>query len=116
MNNVRYMKNLPSVIKVKEDVNSGFHDELELNIETDIYENIVNGERKYAVTAEFYYFNKEWFDIIKNSCLNCKNIDWYCEEYGWGGSTKVYECKKTSYHNLSSFPFKNTKCKKFLLY
>lgn len=47
------------------------------------------------------------------SCLNCINLNKYYEDdfYQWI-HVASYECKVTTFDNLSTFPFKKTKCKK----
>jgi hypothetical protein len=52
-------------------------------------------------------------EIIKNDCRWCKHLKRE-EDGAWGESMYFwYECESTSYHNLRSFPFAATKCKKF---
>lgn len=48
-----------------------------------------------------------------NECRKCKHLKF--EEDGIPGESIYfwYECDKTQYHNLKTFPFKKTKCQKF---
>lgn len=46
-----------------------------------------------------------------NDCKNCKFIG---EDNEDEFSHVWWICSKTSYHYLKSFPFKNTKCSKFI--
>jgi len=46
-----------------------------------------------------------------NDCKNCK---FFREDYEEGFYHRWWICSKTSFHYLKSFPFKNTKCSKFI--
>ena len=48
------------------------------------------------------------------SCKNCKYISVEGDDYSnWGYFNEFYVCDITNYYNLKSFPFVNTKCKKY---
>lgn len=50
---------------------------------------------------------------VKN-CYQCQHLSLEIESEELAGKFDYHLCKVTNCHNLSSFPFRHTKCKKFL--
>lgn len=51
---------------------------------------------------------------VMKKCKECKHCTIDGDDFSnWGYLSWWQSCEKTSYDNLKSFPFKNTKCKKY---